>query len=69
MDPKHAGDLQMRGRSPDPPQRQSTVRQNNHAATLNDTTLSQVFHRGRELTTVLASEKSLEMLANRDSPS
>ena len=26
-DPKYAGDLRMRGRSPDPPQRQSTVRQ------------------------------------------
>jgi hypothetical protein len=42
---------------------------NNHAATLSDITLAQVFHRGRELTTVLASEKSLEMLANLDSPS
>ena len=32
-------------------------------------TLPQVFHRGRDLITVLASEKSLEMLANRDSAS
>jgi hypothetical protein len=39
----------------------------NHAAALNNITLTQLFHRGRQFATVLAPEKSLEMLANSES--
>ena len=59
----------MHERSPDPPQRQSTVPRNEARRSLTDTTLTQVFHRGRELTTVLAPENSLEMLENWESRS
>jgi hypothetical protein len=59
----------MRERSPDPPQRQPRLRLTNRAATLNNFTVTQDFRRGSDLITVLASEKSLEILANRDSGS
>jgi hypothetical protein len=45
------------------------LRQADRAATLNSITVTQDFRRGSDLITVLASEKSLEILANRDSGS